>query len=65
MKPIEPAISGHKVVSDPSLPGAGPRSDRPRCGGRESDFLAVDFLAVMVRAKVQGDRQCISLESTG
>ena len=24
----------------PSLPDAGPRSDRPRCGGRESKFLA-------------------------
>ena len=25
----------------PSLPGACPRSDRPRCGGRKSKFLAV------------------------
>jgi len=24
----------------PSLPDADPRSDRPRCGGRESNFLA-------------------------
>ena len=24
----------------PSLPDAAPRSDRPRCGGRESNFLA-------------------------
>jgi len=24
----------------PSLPDADPRSDRPRCGGRESKFLA-------------------------
>jgi len=24
----------------PSLPDACPRSDRPRCGGRESKFLA-------------------------
>ena len=24
----------------PSLPAADPRSERPRCGGRESDFLA-------------------------
>jgi len=27
----------------PSLPNADPRSDRPRCGGRESKFLADIF----------------------
>ena len=26
--------------TDPSLPDAAPLSDRPRCGGRESKFLA-------------------------
>lgn len=29
----------------PSLPDARPRSDRFRCGGRESKFLAVKFFA--------------------
>ena len=29
------------VSQSPSLPDADPRSDRPRCGGRESKFLAV------------------------
>jgi hypothetical protein len=29
------------VDQTPSLPGARPRSDRPRCGGGESEFLAV------------------------
>ena len=24
----------------PTLPDAAPRSDRPRCGGRENNFLA-------------------------
>jgi hypothetical protein len=28
----------------PSLPDARPRSDRFRCGGRESDFLAVRYI---------------------
>ncbi len=32
------------VASDPSLPGA-PRSSRPRCGGRKSNFLAVGVAA--------------------
>jgi len=30
----------------PSLPDARPRSDRFRCGGRESKFLAVGKIAV-------------------
>ena len=31
----------------PSLPDADPRSDRPRCGGRESKFLAARSLSAM------------------
>ena len=32
---------GTLISQTPSLPNADPRSDRPRCGGRESKFLAV------------------------
>ena len=31
---------GKHAYQTPSLPNADPRSDRPRCGGRESKFLA-------------------------
>ena len=37
---IEPLDQPH------SLPDARPRSERFRCDGRESNFLAVNFLAV-------------------
>ena len=36
MKPIEPAISGHKVVSDPSLPGAVPVLTVPGAAGAKA-----------------------------
>jgi hypothetical protein len=29
-----------RIKQTPSLPDAAPRSHRPRCGGRESKFLA-------------------------
>ena len=45
--PIHPSSVGFHPSSaplspqTPSLPGADPRSGRPRCAGRESKFLAV------------------------
>ena len=35
-----PSPSNHTADQTPSLPDAAPRSARPRCGGRESKFLA-------------------------
>ena len=36
------------MLPSPSLPDARPRSDRPRCGGRESEFLADGFLEILI-----------------
>jgi len=41
----------------PSLPGTDPRSDRPRCDGRESKFLAGKFLAGGRQAGRQAGRR--------
>ena len=38
-----PATTSSKKCHTPSLPVAFPRSDRFRCGGRESKFLAVRY----------------------
>ncbi len=37
---IPPMLARTVAEQTPSLPDADPRSDRPRCGGRESKFLA-------------------------
>ena len=47
------------IDQTPSLPDARPRSDRFRCGGRESNFLAV------VRPKTGGYNPGFDLWSTG
>ena len=40
-KVLEAIAGGARPKQTPSLPDADPRSDRLRCGGRESKFLAV------------------------
>lgn len=37
----ERSMASAEDAASPPLPDAGPRSDRPRRGGRESKFLAV------------------------
>ena len=44
----------------PSLPDARPRSDRFRCGGRESEFLQSD--EVFTRAFREADRDTFRVD---
>jgi len=50
---IQPSFAPRSPQT-PSLPDARPRSDRPRCDGRESNFLAVNFLAVAAGPSTDG-----------
>ncbi len=43
MMVMDSNVSEPESRQTPSLPNARPRSDRLRCGGRESKFLAVSL----------------------